>query len=77
MVAENGAAGLDAFRSAPYDIDLVLAEVAMPDWFTIVERIKSFRPNIRVILMTAFSEHINRHILWRKVSAYPKAILAG
>jgi hypothetical protein len=31
IVAENGAAGLDAFLAAPHEIDLVLTDVLMPD----------------------------------------------
>jgi DNA-binding NtrC family response regulator len=58
MVAENGAAGLGAFLAAPHEIDLVLTDVVMPDWAVMVERIRSYRPDMRVVLMTAFSEAV-------------------
>jgi DNA-binding NtrC family response regulator len=60
MVAENGAAGLDAFLGAPDEIELVLTDVVMPvmDGIAMIEEIKKHRPNIRVVLMTGYSEPV-------------------
>jgi DNA-binding NtrC family response regulator len=58
MVAENGTAGSEAFLAAADEIDLLLTDVVMPDWVVMVERIKSYRPHIRVVLMTAYSEAV-------------------
>src|SRR5262245_64163308 len=60
MVAENGAAGLDAFLAATEEVDLVLTDVVMPvmDGVAMVDRIRKHRPGIRVVLMTAYSEPV-------------------
>jgi two-component SAPR family response regulator len=58
MVAETGTAGLDAFLAAPHEIDLVLTDVVIADWAVMVERIRSYRPDMRVVLMTAYSEAV-------------------
>ena len=46
IVAENGAAGLEAFLAEPDAIDLVLADVVMPvmDGITMVRDIRRVRP---------------------------------
>jgi len=60
MVAENGVAGLDAFMSAPYEINLVLADVVMPfmSGTELAERIREIRPSAKIILMSGYSEAV-------------------
>jgi DNA-binding NtrC family response regulator len=60
IVAENGAAGLEAFLRAPEQFDLVLADVVMPlmSGLDMVKRIKAIRPEIPVLLMTAYSDAV-------------------
>ena len=51
---------MDAFLRAPEEIDLVLADVVMPvmNGVAMMEQIKKHRPDVRVVLMTAFSEPV-------------------
>jgi DNA-binding NtrC family response regulator len=60
IVAENGAAGLEAFLSHPDEIDLVLADVVMPimDGVTMAQAIRRVRPEARVLLITAYSDAV-------------------
>jgi DNA-binding NtrC family response regulator len=60
VIAENGAAGLKAFQSHGDEIDLVLADVVMPimDGITMVQEIGKARPNLRVLLMTGYSDKV-------------------
>ena len=63
MVAENGAAGLEAFLGAVDCVDLVLADVMMPflNGLEMAERIKAVRPDARIVLM-----------YWTKLSGTPE-----
>jgi adenylate cyclase len=60
MVAENGAAGLDAFLRLAEQIDLVLTDVVMPimDGIAMADSIKSHTPDARIVLMTGYSEPV-------------------
>jgi DNA-binding NtrC family response regulator len=57
IVAENGIAGLEAFSQSPKAIDLVLVDIAMPilGGLEMSERIRKIRPEIPILLMTAYS----------------------
>jgi DNA-binding response OmpR family regulator len=59
-IAENGAAGLEAFLSHPDEIELVLADVVMPimDGITMVKEIRKARPDVRVLLMTGYLDKV-------------------
>lgn len=60
LVAENGAAGLEAFMRSPDDIDLVLTDIVMPfmDGLAMAERIREIRPDVPILLMTAYSDAV-------------------
>jgi CheY-like chemotaxis protein len=60
IVAENGAAGLEAFFAHADEIALVLTDIVMPvmDGITMADRIKKARPDTRILLMTAYSDGI-------------------
>ena len=60
MVAENGAAGLDAFLRLAEQIDLVLTDVVMPimDGIAMADAIKRHTPDARIVLMTGYSEPV-------------------
>jgi CheY-like chemotaxis protein len=60
LVAENGAAALDLFLSAPEEIDMVLADVMMPlmDGQELAKRILEIRPHTKIVLMTGYSEAV-------------------
>src|SRR6476660_3711337 len=60
MVAENGAAGLEAFMAAPYDISLVLTDVVMPfmSGTELIERIREIRADAKIVLMSGYSEAV-------------------
>jgi two-component system cell cycle sensor histidine kinase/response regulator CckA len=60
IVAENGAAGLEAFLVEPNTIDLVLADVVMPvmDGITMIREIRKVQPNIPVLFMSAYSHKV-------------------
>jgi CheY-like chemotaxis protein len=60
IVAENGAAGLEAFQSHADEIDLVLADVVMPimDGATMAQAIRRVRSEARVLLITASEEQL-------------------
>jgi CheY-like chemotaxis protein len=60
IVAENGAAGLDAFLSHAEEIDLVLADIVMPgvDGITMAREIRKARPDARVLFMSAYSDTV-------------------
>ena len=60
IVAENGAAGLEAFLRAPEQFDLVLADVVMPlmTGLDMAKRIKAIRPELPIVLMTAYSDAV-------------------
>ena len=60
MVAENGAAGLEAFLAVQDDIHLVVTDVVMPvmDGIMMTKEMKKHRPDLRVVLMTAYSEPV-------------------
>ena len=49
IVAENGAAGLEAFSMAPDEIRLILADVMMPcmGGLEMAEQIRAIRPGAR------------------------------
>ena len=60
MVAENGASGLELFLAHPDEIDLILSDVVMPvmDGIRMVQEIRQVRPDVRVLLMTAYSDAV-------------------
>jgi DNA-binding NtrC family response regulator len=60
MVAENGAAGLEAFLAHADEIALVLTDIIMPimDGITMAEQIKKARPDARILLLTAYSDAV-------------------
>jgi DNA-binding NtrC family response regulator len=62
IVAEHGAAGLEAFAKSPEDIDLVLTDVVMPamNGVEMSTQIRSIRPDVPIILMTAYSDIVIR-----------------
>jgi DNA-binding response OmpR family regulator len=60
MVAENGAAGLESFLAAPASISLVITDVMMPlmNGLEMAQRMKDVRRDVRIILMSAYSEAV-------------------
>lgn len=62
IVAENGAAGLEAFVNSSDEIDVVLADVVMPfmSGVEMAERIQAMRSGVPVLLMTAYSDVVVR-----------------
>ena len=60
LTASNGLEGVEAFRSCPDLIDLVLTDVRMPvmTGYDAVLRIWRTRPGAKVICMTASSEDL-------------------
>jgi len=49
-------AALDEFRSHPYIYDLVISDIKMPvmDGYEFIQQVKLIRPEVRVIIMSAF-----------------------
>src|SRR5262245_34823735 len=60
VVAENGAAGLEAFMAAPDSIQLVIADVVMPymGGIEMVKRFREIRPDLKIILMSGYSDAV-------------------
>lgn len=60
IVAENGAAGLEAFLADPNAIDLVLADVIMPglSGLEMVARMQQIRPGLKIVLMSGYSQAV-------------------
>jgi CheY-like chemotaxis protein len=60
IVAENGAAGLEAFLAHADQIALVLTDIVMPvmDGITMADKIKRARPDARLLLITAYSDGV-------------------
>jgi two-component system cell cycle sensor histidine kinase/response regulator CckA len=60
MVAENGAAGLEAFMSSADEVALVLADVVMPfmSGIEMAERIREIQPNAKIVFMSGYSEAV-------------------
>jgi len=58
IVAEDGAAGLEVFRNSVNAIDLVVTDIVMPymDGIVMAEEIRAIRPNVPIVLMTAYSD---------------------
>ena len=58
IVAEDGAAGLQAFANSADAIDLVVTDIVMPymDGILMAEEIRSIRPDVPIVLMTAYSD---------------------
>jgi two-component system response regulator HydG len=58
VVAEHGLAGLEAFERSRDAIDLVLADVVMPllGGIQMAERIRGIRPDVPIVLMTAYTD---------------------
>ena len=58
QVAEDGARGLEAFRADPSRFTLVLLDLTMPnkDGESVFVDMKALKPDVRVILMSGFSE---------------------
>ena len=60
-VAENGAAGLDAFLQLGDQVCLALLDVVMPgsiDGIELARRIREIDPTVRVLLMTGYSDQV-------------------
>jgi len=77
IVAEHGAAGLDAFANSPENIDLVLTDVVMPmmNGIEMSEQIRAIRPDIPIVLMTAYSEVVLRALSGLKFALIRKPFL--
>jgi DNA-binding response OmpR family regulator len=62
IVAENGAAGLNAFLAFPDEIDLVLSDIIMPvmDGTAMAVAIRKAHPNARILLMTGYADQRER-----------------
>ncbi len=60
IVAENGVAGLEAFLTAQQHIDLVVADVVMPNMggVEMAKRIREARPDARILLMSGYSDAV-------------------
>jgi two-component system cell cycle sensor histidine kinase/response regulator CckA len=60
LTAANGLEGVEAFRSCPDHIDLVLTDMRMPIMTgpEVVNEIIKTRPDVRVICMTGASEDV-------------------
>src|ERR1051325_4435357 len=60
IVAENGAAGLNAFLAFPDEIDLVLSDIIMPvmDGTAMAVAIRKAHPNARILLMTGYADAV-------------------
>lgn len=60
VVAENGAAGLEAFMQHQDEICLVLADVVMPflGGVELAQRILEIRPGTCVLLMSGYSDQV-------------------
>jgi len=76
MVTAHGKStkALEDFKKAPYDFDLILTDMTMPELTgdKLIEKIKDIRPEIPVILCTGFSEKI---VNGRAISVKPDKIL--
>jgi len=59
-VAENGAAGLEAFLRLQKDVCLVLADVVMPalNGIEMTEKILAIDPNTRILMMSGYSDSV-------------------
>lgn len=60
VVAENGAAGLEAFLQLKDEVALVLADVIMPamSGVKMTERILQIEPDARILLMSGYSDDV-------------------
>jgi two-component system, cell cycle sensor histidine kinase and response regulator CckA len=60
VVAENGAAGLEAFMQHQDEICLVLADVVMPflGGLELARRILAIRPGTGILLMSGYSDQV-------------------
>ena len=56
VLAENGAAALDAFIATPDEIALVLTDIVMPGMSgtELAERVREIRPGAKVVLMSGY-----------------------
>jgi DNA-binding response OmpR family regulator len=64
-LAENGAAGLEAFQRLQNEVCLVLADVVMPvmNGIDMAQNILQIEPNMKILLMSAYSdESIRRRV---------------
>ena len=77
IVAENGAAGLQAFLDCPGEIDLVLADVVMPgmDGIEMSAQIKKHRPDAAIVLMSGYSQTVIEALHGEKFSLIRKPFL--
>ena len=60
-VAENGAAGLDAFVQLKGEVCLALLDVVMPgsiDGIELARRIRAIDPTVKVLLMSGYSDQV-------------------
>jgi len=59
----NGSKALGLFQKIPYQFDLVITDMTMPDMtgLQLSQKIKKIRPDIPVILCTGFSETVNQN----------------
>ena len=62
-VAENGAAGLEAFIQLKDDICLVLSDIIMPavNGIDMAESILQVAPNTKILLMSGYSNEVIEH----------------
>lgn len=58
IVAENGVAGLEAFKNMQHDICLVLADVIMPGFngIELAGRVLEIEPNMKILLMSGYGD---------------------
>ncbi len=60
-MAENGAAGLEAFRQLKDSICLALLDLVLPGMFNGVElarKIREIDPSVKILLMTGYTDEI-------------------
>jgi CheY-like chemotaxis protein len=62
LAREDGAAALDALKSATSPFDLLITDVQMPtlDGISLVERAVAQTPGLRIILMSGYPEQLSR-----------------
>lgn len=64
IVAENGAAGLEAFLQMKDEICLVLSDIVMPaaNGVDLAESILQIEPKAKILLMSGYSDPVIEHI---------------
>jgi DNA-binding NtrC family response regulator len=79
-VAENGAAGLDAFVQLRDEVCLALVDVIMPgsiDGIELARRIHAIDPTVKVVLMSGYSEQVVKTPEHRPLPLIRKPFLAS